>query len=269
MATLIEAIWQLLFGFKKAAIQVKGPDKSATLTNAGDVVGVTAHGFSNGDLVVFSALSGAIGPSTYTYYYVIGATTDTFQIATTSGGSAVAITGDGTGTLAKRFEYRLQMPNKITSTSDRKDVNYEGGDSIIKQTNLQSVGVTIALDCFPLGAHAALFGSAEVTSGLPDGYTSAYGLYGPTERTGLACGFWGEGTATHTDTNGTKSTKTVREWYPVGTLTPVKSTELSTSDKAALSEYAFNVTDMEPTVDIMGVALPVTGKPVIHMSKAA
>lgn len=65
----------------------------------GDLITLTAHGLSNGARVVFEAHDGGslpTGVSADTFYYVISATTDTFQVSTTEGGSAVTITADGT-----------------------------------------------------------------------------------------------------------------------------------------------------------------------------
>jgi hypothetical protein len=264
-----EAQYSLPFGFAKAAVQFKGADDSATITATGGVFTAAGHGLSVGDVVVFSSITTTTGITTYTKYYVIssGLTTDEFKVSATSGGSTVSLTGDGSATFAKMFEVRLRMANKITSTGDKKDTNYEGDNVIIKQTNTQSVGFTFDADSFPIGAHALLFGSSEVTSGLPDSYTSAYGLMTATERTGKTCSFWGEGTSTSFDADGVQSSKTVRVWYPLGTITPTKSPELTTSDKPAPWQYTFNTTEMSPTVDVMGVALPVTGAPVIYMEK--
>lgn len=65
-----------------------------------DVITSAGHGLSNGDAVVFSNSGGGLpaGLSANTFYYVINASTDTFKVSTTLGGSAVDITGTGTGT---------------------------------------------------------------------------------------------------------------------------------------------------------------------------
>lgn len=265
-----DVLYKLPFGFAKAAVQYKGADKSATLTDSGDIVGVTAHGFSVGDRIVFSSITSTTGISTYTYYYVKTVpSADTFTISATSGGSAQTFTTDGTATLAKLYELRLKLANKITSTADRKDVNYEGDDSIIKVTNLQSIGFNFDSDSFPIGAHAGLFGTTEQTTGLPDSYTSAYGLFGANERVGKTCGFWGEGSVTSVTSAGVQSTKTARLWFPLGLITPTKAIELTTSDKPSAWQYAYNTTEMSPTVDVMGVALPsnLIGFPVIYLDK--
>lgn len=63
-----------------------------TITSAG-------HGLSNGDVLLLTTSDTLpAGLSADTPYYVINSATDTFQLSTTSGGSAVDITDTGTGT---------------------------------------------------------------------------------------------------------------------------------------------------------------------------
>lgn len=263
--------YDLPFGFSKAAIQFAETTQAVTLTASSDLIGLTAHGFSAGDIVVLPTVVTSTGIAALTKYYVIATsmTSNAFKVSTTSGGSAVDITGsDGTGTLLRFREVRLKLANKITSNSDSKDVNYEGDNTIIKVHNLQSIGFTFDQNVFPVGAHAAIFGLSAVSAGLPDSYTNSYGLFGSSaELTGKTAGFWAEAADTQTDANGVQSTKTVRYWYPVGTLTASKPPELTTSDKPSAWQYTFNVTNMAPTVDVTGVALPVTGAPLIVMYK--
>lgn len=73
-------------------------EKSGTtgITNAGDVVTVTAHGLQNGDKIRFSVLAGAAPLAIDTDYFVIAKTDNTFQLALTLGGDAIVITTDST-----------------------------------------------------------------------------------------------------------------------------------------------------------------------------
>lgn len=65
---------------------------SDTITSAG-------HGLSNGDVLLLTSTDTLpAGLSVNTPYYVISATTNTFELSATSGGSAVDITDTGTGT---------------------------------------------------------------------------------------------------------------------------------------------------------------------------
>lgn len=64
----------------------------------GNLIQSGAHGLSNDmRLALTAVLSESLptGLAATTLYYVVGATTNTFQLATTSGGSAVDITGQG------------------------------------------------------------------------------------------------------------------------------------------------------------------------------
>ena len=72
---------------------------SVTFIDAGDLVTLSNHGFRNGDSVIFTAITTTTGITIDTLYYIINTTTDTFQVSTTYGGSAVALTTDGTGTV--------------------------------------------------------------------------------------------------------------------------------------------------------------------------
>ncbi len=55
-----------------------------------------AHGLSNGDRVYILATTLPTGLSSAIQYYVVAATTNTFQVSLTSGGGAVTFTTDGT-----------------------------------------------------------------------------------------------------------------------------------------------------------------------------
>jgi hypothetical protein len=69
------------------------------ITNSGDLLTAQSHGFVDDDRVALypvldeSLPSGLSGPPEL--YYVVSATTDTFQVSETSGGGAVAISADG------------------------------------------------------------------------------------------------------------------------------------------------------------------------------
>lgn len=268
MATPTEMGYDLPFGFAKAAVQYKGTSLTATIVAATGVFTTAAHGYAIGDRVVLSVLATTTGISILTYYYVLTVpSSTTFTLSATSGGSALTLTSNGTATLAKLFEPRLRIANAITSNADEKTTNYEGDDIIIKLINTQSVGFKFAADALPMLAHAGIFGLSEVTSNLPDSYTSAYGWYTANERTGQAVGFWGEGSDSSVDSSGVITSKTIRYWYPNMLMTLGKPPEKKTSDKPSAFEYNLTTVNMQPTVDVMGVALPVTNAPVIVLRK--
>lgn len=73
--------------------------RSVTFQDTGDTVTLTAHGISNNNIVSFSTITTTTGINVYTPYYVVNSATDTFQVASTQGGTALPLTNDGTGTL--------------------------------------------------------------------------------------------------------------------------------------------------------------------------
>lgn len=74
------------------------PKGFGTAQASNDTITSYGHGLSNGDRVVVSAVNAEslpAGLSEGVAYYVVGATADTFQLSTTSGGTAVDITSTG------------------------------------------------------------------------------------------------------------------------------------------------------------------------------
>ena len=70
---------------------------AVTFTDSTDTVNATAHGFRNGDPVIFSSIVTTTGITTYNKYYVLNATANTFQVSTLSPGTAIALTNNGSG----------------------------------------------------------------------------------------------------------------------------------------------------------------------------
>jgi Carbohydrate binding domain len=85
-------------GLAKVALKRGTGTVACTFQDTGDTVTSNGHGMSNGDIVVFNTVVTTTGISAATPYYVVGAATNTFQVATTLGGSALALTTIGTGT---------------------------------------------------------------------------------------------------------------------------------------------------------------------------
>jgi len=72
---------------------------ACTFTDSGDLVNKTAHGLDNGTMVSFSTITTTTGILTHTLYYVVNATTDTFQVSATLGGAAINLVTNGSGNL--------------------------------------------------------------------------------------------------------------------------------------------------------------------------
>lgn len=92
-----------------------------TLTDTGDLVGRTAHGYTDGMTVRLWDIVGTTGVNEGQVYYVVNASTDTFQISLTKGGSAVTLTTNGTAALLPYkqaiVEITPQAANNLTSVS--------------------------------------------------------------------------------------------------------------------------------------------------------
>lgn len=73
---------------------------TVTATAATNKVNSTAHGLANGDVVIFSALTGGAGLAVDTPYYVVNKATNDFEVSATAGGSAVDITTDASAATA-------------------------------------------------------------------------------------------------------------------------------------------------------------------------
>lgn len=71
---------------------------SCTFTDAGDTVNINSHGFRDGDPVIFTSITSTTGISVDFEYYVRDAATNTFKVANTYGGTALALTTNGSGT---------------------------------------------------------------------------------------------------------------------------------------------------------------------------
>ena len=95
---------QANYEYSYSAAALVGTEAPVTFTDTGDLVSRTAHGYTNGMQVQFFNITTTTGIVNGQFYFVINATANTFQVAATSGGSALALTNDGTGQL---LPYRI------------------------------------------------------------------------------------------------------------------------------------------------------------------
>jgi len=154
--------------------------KVFTVNTTTDVITCTAHGLSDTDKVRFytsSALPSGI--SANTTYYARDTTTDTLKIAATSGGSAIDLTTEGTGT--QYLQYELNAIQRLTlresgdliedSAEDETWKTYMGITGRVLEADAEFRDLKKALGVFALGdlgdlVVETLEGSA--TSGLAD-----------------------------------------------------------------------------------------------------
>ena len=89
-----------------------------------DKLDITSHGFSNTDRIMVTSSSQDLpsGLDPATVYYVVNATTNDFELSLTSGGSAVDITDNGTGT---------HTAKQVTESTLSNDGEYESGKNVL------------------------------------------------------------------------------------------------------------------------------------------
>jgi surface protein len=99
-------------------VDLANTNAPVTLTDAGDLVERTAHGYSNGMEVRFYNIVSTTGLTEAQTYYVISATANDFQVAATVGGSAIALSTNGSATLLPYKQAIVTVtPNGGTLTS--------------------------------------------------------------------------------------------------------------------------------------------------------
>jgi hypothetical protein len=76
-----------------------GTNAPVAFTDIGDLIGRTSHGYINGSMVQFYDIVGTTGLVASQTYYVVNATSDTFQVSATPGGSPIPLTTDGSANL--------------------------------------------------------------------------------------------------------------------------------------------------------------------------
>lgn len=111
------------FYFNRGQLQTAGvsPYNSATVTitiASPGVITWTGHGFSNGQAVAFTT-TGALptGLSANTTYYVVNATTNTFQVSATVGGAAINTSGSQSGTHTGHQVYSIGNLVTVSGTT--------------------------------------------------------------------------------------------------------------------------------------------------------
>lgn len=143
---------------------------SAVTADAGtDFLTATSHGLEDGDHIFLTNIGGALpaGLAVNTSYYVRDKTTNTFKVTATVGGTAVDITGAGTGT--HYFHTQIKVPDLrgsfIMGQGTRvRTMTFDGASAVDPATDIITVESN---DWLHTGQAVALTGSA-----LPTGLTA-------------------------------------------------------------------------------------------------
>lgn len=102
---------------------------------------ISGHGLVNGNKITFAGGSLPTPITPATTYYVVGATTDTFQISTTFGGGALNITAVGSGTITRSAQ--INMTDNATSTLNGVVITFGSGYRIDTATTSTTSGTTV------------------------------------------------------------------------------------------------------------------------------
>lgn len=102
---------------------------SADVDIINDLITINSHGFQDGWKVVFSSTDSLPAPlSVDTKYFVVNSTTNTFQLSTTYGGSAIDLTSIGTGihSLVRTMTFDIEFTtDQFDLTNNRIVVDHE------------------------------------------------------------------------------------------------------------------------------------------------
>lgn len=148
-----------------------GTGATFTANATTDIITATSHGLSNGNRVLLDStttLPAAL--SAHTIYYVISATTNTFQVSTTVGGSAVNITDTGTGTHSfyttfKVVDRRSRVAVGVGSGATRVATFVSRASNVITVSGLASA----AWDEFQTGQSIVYSAPGGAMTGLTSG----------------------------------------------------------------------------------------------------
>lgn len=153
-AVTVSGSSQIVLGAAETRI-VAAFDPSVAVNLTTNTITLAGHGRSDGEYIGYDANGGtAIGGLTSgASYYVVGATTDTFQVSLTAGGEAIDLTSNGTGAAHEFFTYSRTISTEIYN------FHLTGGTYGDKTHNCQAL-----IRCS--GADGVIFDKAYLGGGL-------------------------------------------------------------------------------------------------------
>jgi hypothetical protein len=104
-ASLVRLLGFDVYGTAGMPTNTEASTQAITGTASTDLISLTAHGYRDGDRIIFPALTGGSGLTAgTTEYFVRDKTADTFKVSATVGGAAVNFTTDISAGTVKRYE---------------------------------------------------------------------------------------------------------------------------------------------------------------------
>lgn len=167
-----------LFKWSEAAKALTTPFGVAST----DIITVAAHGYANGDLLILVSATGGAGLVVNDPYYVIGVTTNTFQLSKTSGGTAVDFTTDFTAGSVRRL---IELTGGAPAYA-RKAIAWASASAALEQIDDSTNGIAFDIPAaatvdYEAGFSAITAGTLlALDPGTGDSY-AAQGVYNVTD----------------------------------------------------------------------------------------
>ncbi len=131
-------------------------DGPVTFTDSGDTVDRTAHGYTDGMTISFATIVSTTGISAGQIYYVVNATANTFQVSATLGGSAIALTTDGSGTILPYKQAIISVtPNTGGATFSTVNLQVKNTTSNLQAYVQPILDLTVSANCSTLSIGGA------------------------------------------------------------------------------------------------------------------
>lgn len=153
-----------------------------------DTFTLASHGLTNGSGVrVYSEATNAglpAGLSDLLYYYVVNAATDTFQLSTTLGGSAVPLTSNGTGNLVV-YGYSGQNNNRFYGACfqvNNHSATYELSVSKVVTTGVRYANITTDKEYYCSAGGTVATVPTHTSGSVTDGNGVTFTYVGPYRR---------------------------------------------------------------------------------------
>jgi hypothetical protein len=164
------------------------PASIAATAAATNKLNATAHGLAEGDEVVLTSHVTLANVTDGLRYYVKLTDADNFQLALTSGGSAIAIGNTGSAVIQPYTITELDWTKQAKTTTDRNTFEWNGSARYLKLETIKQQTVAIDQDCIPTAAHKRIFGKSTISSPLLGGMTpaSAVGFGGGNDKSGVS-----------------------------------------------------------------------------------
>ena len=225
-------------GFDRLIIRTAA-DAIAGTGAATNKLTATAHGLSDNDIVSLSAIVALTNVSTLTRYYVVSATANDLQLALTQGGTAIVIGNSGSANILSYEDLELYYPNQASIDATTTDYEWNGGDNLVKLSELSGLTLNIDSASVPVYVDATVFSKTEIVEG---GLTNVVGVGGGSHKQGATIGMLVYRNAKKI-VNGAETGTVVRIYnYPAGTLTLRTVPGGQSREVGTLFGYSFSAT---------------------------